>query len=158
MKCPHCSQEHPDTFLFCPTTGKRIEVLKACTNKSCSDFGKNILPLDSVFCPNWGCKIEETSLYMPKENQRQVSSKDISCDRNVRDKIFKCSICGYVYKGKTAPGNCPVCYTPKWTFGGTQYTCPSKYKCCVCGYVFKEESIPEKCPICKAPSSKFIAL
>lgn len=55
MKCPYCSQEHPDNFQFCPMTGQRIvPQFKACTNEQCPDFGKYILPLDSRFCPRCG--------------------------------------------------------------------------------------------------------
>lgn len=55
MKCPHCSQEHPDNFQFCPVTGKKIAPqFKACTNEQCPDYGKYILPLDSRFCPSCG--------------------------------------------------------------------------------------------------------
>ena len=60
MKCPHCSQEHPDNFQFCPVTGQRIAPqFKACTNEQCSDFGKYILPLESKFCPSCGQPLEE---------------------------------------------------------------------------------------------------
>lgn len=68
MKCPHCGQEHPDKFLFCPTTGKPIEKMSdnaskyiACTNPICEDFGKNILPMDSKFCPTCGKEIQIAS-------------------------------------------------------------------------------------------------
>ena len=55
MRCPHCGQEHPDNFQFCPVTGQRIvPQFKACTNEQCPDFGKYILPLDSRFCPSCG--------------------------------------------------------------------------------------------------------
>lgn len=61
MKCPHCGQEHPENFQFCPVTGKKIDIIKestseliACTNPSCDDYGKNILPADSRFCPSCG--------------------------------------------------------------------------------------------------------
>lgn len=64
MKCPHCGQEHPDNTKFCPETGKKIEITKestseliACTNPSCDDYGKKILPADSRFCPTCGCKL-----------------------------------------------------------------------------------------------------
>ena len=61
MKCPHCNQEHSDEFQFCPITGKKIEVLKACTqNPDCPDRGKYILPLDSLFCPTCGYKLENS--------------------------------------------------------------------------------------------------
>lgn len=54
MKCPHCGQEHPDIFQFCPVTGNKIEKVTefiACSNAKCPDFGKKILPIDSRFCP-----------------------------------------------------------------------------------------------------------
>ena len=59
MKCPHCCQEHPDSFQFCPATGQRIAPqFKACTNEQCPDFGQYILPLDSRFCPSCGKTLE----------------------------------------------------------------------------------------------------
>ena len=61
MKCPHCNQEHPDGFLFCPVTGQKLDALKACNNPECSNYGKHILPLDSRFCPDCGCKLDEQS-------------------------------------------------------------------------------------------------
>lgn len=55
MKCPHCGQEHPDNFQFCPVTGQRlVPQFKACSNDQCLDYGKYILPLDSKFCPSCG--------------------------------------------------------------------------------------------------------
>lgn len=58
MKCPHCGQEHPDSFKFCPNTAKPIETqLKACTNKNCPDCGKFLLPIDSKFCPTCGSSV-----------------------------------------------------------------------------------------------------
>lgn len=38
MKCPHCNQEHPDEFLFCPITGNKIETAKAYTNVSLHEY------------------------------------------------------------------------------------------------------------------------
>ena len=74
MKCPHCGQEHPDNFQFCPVTGKNIEVIKestseliACTNPSCDDYGKKILPADSRFCPTCGKKIKDNEEYINLE-------------------------------------------------------------------------------------------
>lgn len=59
MKCPHCGQEHPGNFKYCPNTAKALgNQLKACTNKKCQDFGKYILPSDSKFCPSCGEPIE----------------------------------------------------------------------------------------------------
>ena len=71
MKCPYCGQEHPDNFQFCPVTGKKIEIIKestseliACTNPSCDDYGKHILPADSRFCPSCGEKIKDKEEYL----------------------------------------------------------------------------------------------
>ena len=58
MKCPHCNQEHPDGFQFCPTTGQKINVFKACTNSSCPENGKYTLPIDSMYCPVCGSKLD----------------------------------------------------------------------------------------------------
>ena len=55
MKCPHCGQEHPDNFQFCPVTGQELSPqFKACINEQCPDYGKYILPMDSRFCPSCG--------------------------------------------------------------------------------------------------------
>ena len=59
MKCPHCNQEHPEEFLFCPKTDKKIVSLKACPNLMCTEYGKHVLPMDYVFCPICGFKLEE---------------------------------------------------------------------------------------------------
>ena len=74
MKCPYCCQEHPDNFQFCPVTGKKIEIIKestseliACTNPSCDDYGKHILPADSRFCPSCGEKIKDKEEYLALE-------------------------------------------------------------------------------------------
>ena len=55
MKCPFCGQEHPNNAKFCMETGQKLEPQnKACPNKECSDFGKNILPWEAKFCPRCG--------------------------------------------------------------------------------------------------------
>lgn len=62
MKCPHCGQEHPDNYSFCPVIGQKIAPqFKACSNEQCSDYGKYILPLDSNFCPSCGHPIGGSS-------------------------------------------------------------------------------------------------
>lgn len=77
MKCPHCNQEHPDGFQFCPTTGQKINALKACSNKGCPDFGKNILPVDSMFCPRCGSKLEGT-IDNPDGNEKIFTINGVS--------------------------------------------------------------------------------
>lgn len=73
MKCPHCGQEHPDSFQFCPTIGKEIEQNEeflGCSNIECPDFGKRVLPLDSKFCPTCGAAVSSEknalSLFLQK--------------------------------------------------------------------------------------------
>ena len=72
MKCPHCGREHPDDFLFCPSTGKKIEILKACANPQCPNLGKHILPVVALFCPVCGKQLE---------NDASPAGKDNSCLR-----------------------------------------------------------------------------
>lgn len=69
MKCPHCGQEHPDSFQFCPNTGQGITPqFKACSNKLCPDYGKYILPLDSSFCPSCGKPLNNQIVETEKAN------------------------------------------------------------------------------------------
>lgn len=59
MKCPHCGQEHPNEYMFCPLTAKSLTPqLKACRNESCKEYGKYTLPLDAIFCPCCGKPLE----------------------------------------------------------------------------------------------------
>lgn len=54
MKCKHCGEVHPDDYLFCPATGKKIEpdklICKVCGNKS--------FPEKSKFCPCCGTELD----------------------------------------------------------------------------------------------------
>lgn len=38
MRCPHCNQEHPDEFLFCPITGDKIGTTLTHTNGSLHEY------------------------------------------------------------------------------------------------------------------------
>ena len=38
MKCPHCNQEHPDEFLFCPITGNKIVTNVPYANGNLHDY------------------------------------------------------------------------------------------------------------------------
>lgn len=75
MKCPHCNKVHPNHFLFCPVTGKEIKSLKACTNKSCLEYGKMILPPDSLFCPSCGKKIGSTHSGVNDKSNKKTKKK-----------------------------------------------------------------------------------
>ena len=48
MKCPHCSQNHPEGTKYCIETGKLILSNIICTNCGAS------IPSDSLYCPDCG--------------------------------------------------------------------------------------------------------
>ena len=54
MKCPHCNQEHPEKFNFCPITGKNLKW--PCPNPDCSVFGEYLFPLEQESCPICGTR------------------------------------------------------------------------------------------------------
>ena len=54
MKCPHCNQEHPEEFNFCPITGKNLKW--PCPNPDCSVFGEYLFPLEQESCPICGTR------------------------------------------------------------------------------------------------------
>ena len=58
MLCPHCSQEHPDNLIDCPTTGKKLK--RACTNPLCSYYGEYLFPLEQDTCPCCGRSLGDT--------------------------------------------------------------------------------------------------
>lgn len=94
MKCPHCGQEHPDNFQFCPNTGQRLTPqFKACINKQCLDYGKYILPLDSKFCPSCGEKLE-----LEQRNLNTSGKRDKKKNRNtnINNSIKESKICSIV--------------------------------------------------------------
>ena len=52
MKCPHCGQEHPDDFKFCPISGQPlVPQTKVCGNPDCKY--ENV-PIEAKFCPRCG--------------------------------------------------------------------------------------------------------
>ena len=90
MKCRYCNQEHPDGFQFCPTTGKKLEALKACMlNPACPDHGKHILPLDSLYCPTCGFKLENADIYNVEENHHIYSSSSPSFENETIKNLIK---------------------------------------------------------------------
>ena len=75
MICPHCGQEHPDDFQYCPKTGQPIPQLKACTNSDCPNHGKHILPLDAKFCPRCGSPLESVEEEELQKTPRAVKKQ-----------------------------------------------------------------------------------
>lgn len=75
MECPHCGQEHPDNFQFCPVTGQELSPqFKACINEQCPDYGKYILPLDSKYCPTCGNRISSSNA---KQSNKSITDVDV---------------------------------------------------------------------------------
>lgn len=89
MKCPHCNQNHPDDYQFCPVTGKKMESLKACSNPKCLEYGKHLLPTDSLFCPKCGHELEEvtTPSYVFNPRKRMSSVEDFQHGNIIVDGI-----------------------------------------------------------------------
>lgn len=60
MKCPYCNQIHPDNYLICPITGRKIEQneKKTCCNPNCDMYGKQILSSGALYCPYCGKSLE----------------------------------------------------------------------------------------------------
>lgn len=86
MKCPFCGQEHPNNAKFCMETGQKLEPQnKACPNKECSDFGKNILPWEAKFCPRCGTRLEDSNTTIDKQkyNINNIPRIEIETDTNV---------------------------------------------------------------------------
>lgn len=79
MKCPNCGFENPEGAKFCSNCGTKLNELKACTNPSCPEFGKHILPQDSSFCPTCGKPINEDV----KKKQEPTSHKFENIGRQV---------------------------------------------------------------------------
>lgn len=90
MKCPYCNQNHPDDYQFCPATGKKIELLKACTNQECLEYGKKNLPSDSLFCPKCGHKLEgdNTPTYVFNPRKSMSSLEDFKHGNIIVDGII----------------------------------------------------------------------
>ncbi len=54
MRCPHCDQEHPDSTIFCPMTGRKL-----IETHYCSNCGAEIQESWRV-CPKCGVPVNET--------------------------------------------------------------------------------------------------
>lgn len=58
IKCPHCSQMHPQDTTFCPKTGKPLEEQIPEGMRHCPHCSQ-MHPLDTMFCPKTGKPLEE---------------------------------------------------------------------------------------------------
>lgn len=54
MQCPHCGQEHPDSTIFCPTTGRKLTETHYCSN-----CGAELRESWRV-CPKCGVPVSQT--------------------------------------------------------------------------------------------------
>ena len=84
MKCPHCNQEHPDNYQYCPETGEKIELFKACNNPSIPEFGKQIVPTDRKNCPSCGQSMEGA---LPTEPIDILAHLDFQLDEVVKHRL-----------------------------------------------------------------------
>ena len=78
-----------------------------------------------------------------------------------KNKLWRCSVCGYVHEGEAPPDACPVCGVSASEFeditpaeapdGGVS----TSWRCVVCGYIHNGDDPPDECPVCGAPVSEF---
>ena len=72
MKCPHCGQEHPDDFMFCPTSGQSL----VPQTKKCDNCKYECIPVEAKFCPRCGKKFS-TKQEKYLNEQRDISQNQI---------------------------------------------------------------------------------
>jgi len=75
---------------------------------------------------------------------------------------WKCTVCGYVHHGDSAPDCCPLCGAGMTAFEAVASSqeppikqAPSKWRCLICGYQHDGDSPPGKCPLCGAAADEF---
>jgi nitrite reductase (NADH) large subunit len=80
-------------------------------------------------------------------------------------KAWRCSVCGYVHRGDTAPEACPICGAPASDFEPYAESSPvaapraaNRWRCGVCNYVHEGSEPPEECPLCGAGREQFEAV
>ena len=100
-------------------------------------------------------------------------------ETSLREKRWRCSVCGYIHIGPEPPDKCPVCGADRSKFElledaegaaseSAQPLQPSpkkpetgsaaRWRCSVCGYIHIGSEPPEKCPVCGSARSKFVRL
>ena len=89
-----------------------------------------------------------------------ASSAEPSQTPGLKQKVWRCRVCGYLCARDKPPDRCPVCKVPAERFepfqglNAQQGTLPV-WRCKVCGYLCAREGPPETCPICKVPRDRF---
>lgn len=92
-------------------------------------------------------------------------------------KQWKCTVCGHIHEGESAPESCPICGVSAEMFvmenvaekensvtSEQAETAVSgkkgvgrKWICQVCGYIHEGEEPPETCPVCGASKEMFVS-
>ncbi len=85
-------------------------------------------------------------------------------------KQWRCTVCDFIHKGDSLPGNCPVCGSESSLFAAageekgpaaadqTDADIFLRWQCVVCGYIHTGPEPPDKCPVCGADRSQFVCL
>lgn len=74
---------------------------------------------------------------------------------------WKCTVCGYIHEGDTAPEECPLCGVGSDLFEEVEaepVVKATKWRCKVCGYIHEGPQPPEKCPLCGVGPDQFEAI
>ena len=77
MKCPFCSDNHPEEIITCPNTEWKLR--KACSNQECSYYNEFIIPLDQEICPCCGGDkfvIDITPIVKQLDNYQEIQIPD----------------------------------------------------------------------------------
>jgi len=78
--------------------------------------------------------------------------------------LWRCSICGYVHHGPSAPDCCPVCgagagdFAPHVERHETPPGASERWRCLNCGYMHIGAEAPDLCPVCDAAGDRFEAI
>ncbi|MCP4219990.1 MAG: FAD-dependent oxidoreductase [bacterium] len=90
-------------------------------------------------------------------------------DIDIKTAAWKCNVCGYIHRGDSPTGDCPVCGAPHLRFepySEAETVSPgqslpgtvkrnTRWRCLICNYEHEGEEPPEFCPVCNAPAKRF---
>lgn len=115
-KCRYCENPVPDTALFCPHCGKKMERKRLCPQCH-AEVGE-----DDKFCMSCGMLLDTSPLNMEKgKEERNADEKDEAvvlvrcpeCGKLLDEKQGRCPDCGYTLGGrpdwKVSTVVCPSC-------------------------------------------------